>query len=119
MKKITLLIIVIMMSFVSYAQVFVNDVDINKLEGVKYVELLGTSKFLSTKLVVSVDYGQEQKLFKSQRIKDDSGKTQDFNSIIDALNFMELNGWEFVNNYTVTVGQQNVYHYLLRKKSQK
>lgn len=116
MKRITLLFVGAMMSFVGYSQVFVNDVDINKSENVKYVELLGTGKFLSTKLVVSVDYGQPKKLFKSQMIKDLSGETQDFNSMIDALNFMELNGWEFVNNYTVTVGQQSVYHYLLRKK---
>jgi hypothetical protein len=34
-----------------------------------------------------------------------------FNSIIDALNFMTKDGWEFVQAYAFSVGQSgNVYH---------
>ncbi len=37
-----------------------------------------------------------------------------FNSMIDALNFMTKNGFEFVDAYAITVDNQNVYHYLLK-----
>jgi hypothetical protein len=39
--------------------------------------------------------------------------------MIDALNFMSKNGFEFVNAYAITMGNQNVYHYLLRNLKNK
>jgi len=36
--------------------------------------------------------------------------------MIDAMNFMGAKGWEFVQAYVVTVGKQNVYHWLLKKE---
>jgi len=36
--------------------------------------------------------------------------------MIDALNFMSKNEYEFVQAYALTVGNQNVYHYLMKKK---
>jgi hypothetical protein len=36
--------------------------------------------------------------------------------MIDALNFMTKNGYEFVQAYALVLSNQNVYHYLLRKK---
>jgi hypothetical protein len=51
-------------------------------------------------------------------LKDELGKALDFNSMIDALNFMAQNGFEFVNAYTITVANQNVYHYILKKKKE-
>ena len=38
-----------------------------------------------------------------------------FNSMVDAMNWMGSMGWEFVQAYVVTVGNQNVYHWLLKK----
>ncbi len=36
--------------------------------------------------------------------------------MIDALNFMTKDGWEFVQAYAFSVGQSgNVYHYLLKR----
>lgn len=82
-----------------------------------YCELVGTQKFLSTKVTVSVDYGEERSFFQDTRMKDEqTGKVQSFNSMVDALNYMGNNGWEFVQAYIVTMGQQNVYHWLLKKK---
>ena len=104
-------------SYGASAQVMVDGVDINKQEGVKYVQLLGTAKFMSTKITVNINYGQEVKAFSgSQKIDGPDGKTHVFNSMVDALNFMEDNGWEYVNSYAITVGNQNVYHYLLKRK---
>ena len=37
--------------------------------------------------------------------------------MIDALNFMSKNGYDFVTAYAFAIGNQNVYHYLMRKKN--
>jgi len=42
-----------------FAQVFVDDVDINKLD-IEYCEIIGQRKFLSTKVKVTVDYEQKR-----------------------------------------------------------
>ena len=103
-------------STVSFGQVTVEGVDINKLD-IKYCELIGFNKSLfGKKIIVTVDYGQKFSLFKSQLIKGPDGKPVVFNSMIDALNFMEKNGWEYVNNFAISSGNGSVYHYLLRRK---
>jgi hypothetical protein len=38
--------------------------------------------------------------------------------MVDALNYMGSDQWEFVQAYIVTTGQQNVYHWLLKKRKQ-
>lgn len=43
------------------------------------------------------------------------GKYFSFNSMIEALNFMNDNGWEFVNAYAFSTGSQSVYHFLLKR----
>lgn len=116
MKRLPILFLALLLSYFSYSQVFIDGKNINDEEGVKYCELLGMSKLLSMKVTVQIDYGQPPKLFKSQQIKDKDGKAMTFNSMVDALNFMEKNGWEYVNSYAITVGGNNVYHWLLRRK---
>lgn len=82
----------------------------------KYCLLLATGKFLSNEVDIRIDYGQDSSLFEDTRIRDKNGKTIIFNSVMDALNYMESIGWEYVNAYAITVGNQNVYHYLLKAK---
>ncbi|HEY0067614.1 MAG TPA: hypothetical protein VGB46_09625 [Flavisolibacter sp.] len=96
----------------------VNDIPIKDID-VEYVQIVGTSRLLSSKLTIEIDFGQENKLFSSDkdtRVKDANGKNMIFNSMIDALNFMTKSGYEFVQAYAISVSNQNVYHYLLRKK---
>lgn len=82
-----------------------------------YAQIMGVQKFLSTKVNITVDFGQARGFFTDTRLRDEkTGQLQTFNSMVDALNFMAQDGWEFVQAYTITVGQQNVYHYLLRRK---
>lgn len=45
-------------------------------------------------------------------------KNKSFNSMIDGMNYMGDRGWEFVQAYVITHGNQNVYHYVLKKKTQ-
>jgi hypothetical protein len=87
-----------------------------------YCELVGTLKFMSNKVTVEVDYGQEIKSwsFQDDRIVDPAtGKPKNFNSMVDAMNFMGESGWEFVQAYVVTSGNQNIYHWLLKLQVQK
>lgn len=84
-----------------------------------YCELLGVQKFLSTKVIISIDFGEYRGLFQDTRMRDDSGKVQSFNSMVDALNYMGKYGWEFSQAYTVSSGQQHVYHWLLKKEIDK
>jgi len=43
-------------------------------------------------------------------------KTQSFNSMVEGMNRMGQDGWEFVQAYIVSHGDQHVYHWLLKKK---
>lgn len=120
MKKILLLITLFSYAISLKAQT-VNDIPIKDID-VEYVQIVGTSKLFSTKLTVQIDFGQRTKFFSSGKetiVKDEEGKALDFNSMMDALNFMSKNGFEFVNAYAITMGNQNVYHYLLRNLKNK
>jgi hypothetical protein len=81
--------------------------------------VVATSNLLGTKVSISVDKGQEVKLFRNTgAVKDDEGKLKKFNTVVDALNYMNEDGWEFVDAYSVTVGQQNVYHYMMKRATE-
>lgn len=95
----------------------VNDVPIKDI-AVKYIQIVGTSTLIGNKVTIEIDFGQQNKLFSSKdtQVKDENGNLMKFNSMIDALNFFDKNGYEFVNAYAITMGSQNVYHYLMVKK---
>lgn len=86
-----------------------------------YCELVGidTRKLFSFKqnLNVLVDYGESDNEFESGFIIDEkNGKAKTFSSMVEAMNFMGQNGWEFVQAYTIsepTGGQ--VYRWLLKR----
>ena len=90
-----------------------------KAQGKIYCELLGTQQFLSKKVTVQVDFGQESRYFADNRLVDADGKVIVFNSMVDAMNYMGTMGWEFEQAYVVTIGSgsgsSNVYHWLLSK----
>lgn len=108
MKKCILIGLIILCSKIIVAQITVP----------KYIycELLGTSKFLSTKVSVSVDFGQESGFFRNTKMVDSAGNVIEFNSMVDAMNFFGEKGWDFVQAYVVTIGNQNVYHWLLKRE---
>ena len=82
-----------------------------------YCQLVGTGKLFSSKVTVQADFGQQTTFWKEvDYIKDENGKKINFNSMVDAMNFMGTQGWEFVQAYVVTVNSQNVYHWLLKKE---
>lgn len=85
-----------------------------------YCELVGTGKFLSSKVTVKVDFGQSTSYWSGnskQGLVDENGKSKEFNSMVDAMNYLGAFGWEFVQAYVVTENSnQNVYHWLLSKE---
>lgn len=85
-----------------------------------FCELLGVQKFLSTKVTVTVDFGQARNFFSDNRLTDENGNVIVFNSMVDAMNYMGALGWQFEQAYVVTLGNgstgQNVYHWLLSKE---
>lgn len=95
----------------------INNVPIENIN-VEYVQIVGTSKTFSTKLNIDIDFGQENSMWtaKDTQLRDKNGKKVVFNSMIDALNFMSANGYEFIDANAIIVNSQNVYHYMLRKK---
>lgn len=97
----------------------INGISFKDLD-VQYLQIVGTSKFLSKKLTIAIDIGQKTKYFSSNTdvtlLKDENGDGIIFNSMIDALNFMSKNGYDFVTANIITTEGQNVYHYLMKKR---
>ena len=119
MKKFIVISLFFLFSYsVTYSQVNVNGVNINELD-IKYCSIVGYNTFLfGKKIIVSIDYGQKYQFWKSQEISDSNNKPVIFNSVIDALNFMEKNGWQYINTaeYTYTYGNSNASQFLFKKK---
>lgn len=117
MKKMFLIVGLTLLSIGAKAQVIVEGTNVNDLD-LQYIELVGKTKLLSpTKIKVFVDYGQAFS-WSQQTIKSADGKTSAFNSMVDALNFMDSNGWEYVNNYIISdASGELTYKYLLKKKA--
>ena len=118
MKKILIIICALFISVVAFSQENNEQQTVDqqiKYTNYIYCELLGKSKFLSSKVSVDIDFGQSVSFWTpDRRYKDENGKSVNFNSMVDAMNFMGSVGWEFVQAYVVTVGNENVYHWLLK-----
>lgn len=80
-----------------------------------YCEIHATQLPLKKSVSIQIDFGQKVKAFQADGLVDENGKALVFNSTIDAINHMASLGWEVEQTYAVTLGQQNVYHYLLSK----
>lgn len=88
-------------------------------EKVIHCEIVGY-KFLG-KMTVEIDMGQSTGVLglNTSYITDENGKAKKFNSIIDALNFLGDNGWEFVQAYTIVINSVPETHYVLRQRIEK
>lgn len=80
-----------------------------------YAEIIGDERLFSRNVIIEIDYGQENKLFADNRIRNDQGKVKKFNSMVDALNAMSTDGWEFVQAYVITIDTRCRRHWLLKK----
>jgi len=92
----------------------------NKNEREVYCQLMGRETgFFSTKISIELDLGESKSWFESiagkSPLADEDGETINFNSMVDALNHMAKDGWKFINAYCITVDDNNVYHYIMKK----
>ncbi|MBL0026875.1 MAG: hypothetical protein IPO98_18630 [Saprospiraceae bacterium] len=95
---------------------FVNNIPLDSIS-TEYVEIIGTTKLLSSKLNIELDFGQYNSIWKNSdtRLTNDHGKKIDLNSMIDALNFMSQNGYEYIDSYVLSNSNVSAYHYILHK----
>lgn len=81
----------------------------------EYCQLNAQQK-LNGKVNISIDYGQQQKFFSRNLFRDSEGRPVEFNSVIDALNWLNSQGWEFINAYVQVEDGSSVSHYVLRRR---
>lgn len=122
MKKLfSITALCLFLSFQLFSQVIVEGVNINELENVTVCQIIATGRLFSSKITIDIDYGQKTKFGKKgSSVKGQNGKSRKFNSTIEAINYMESNGWIYIDALSITVdsglgGKQNVYHYYFRK----
>ena len=117
MKKLLFLFSFLVFSIMSLTTQAQSQKDTLALKPYIFCELIGSSS-INTKTRVVVDFGLDHPSRKEKRLLDEqTGKIKVFNSMIDALNFMSLKGWEFVQAYVTIDGKDNITHWLLKKKS--
>ena len=101
---------------------FVDNVNINNID-VKFCELVHLDVgFTGGNAYIYIDYGQFIEKPQEVTIRNNRGRAVYFNSIVGALNFMEKNGWEYINqsvssNSSIAVGKTaTIYKILLKRK---
>ena len=95
----------------------INNVPITEIDA-EYMRIIGYAKLMSNKVKVSLDFGQRNSVWtgKDDIIKDENGKNVVFNSMIDALNFMAENKYEYVNSYGVINSNNQVIDFIILRK---
>lgn len=90
-----------------------------QLEARKYFcEIKGTSKTLSAGLKIVFDFGESpvysiwNGLKGKQKLVDENGKEIDFNSMVDAANYMSEKGWNFQQAYTSFYEGYVIHHWI-------
>ena len=83
-----------------------------------YIEIVGKTKFMSSKLEIRIDYGQEYKqIFATeQQVIDELNNFVSFNNLIDALNFFTKYGYVLDKVYIITYGNVSVFHWVIKKE---
>ncbi len=115
--------LLILLSFVHITSVFGQSLP-DSLVSKKYVycELSSVNKAFKSFIYVVADFGDNTNSSDNHIIKDEkTERNKEFNSMVDALNFMSDKGWEVVSVYT-NVSSNNVNNittssstYLLKK----
>ncbi len=96
-----------------------NNINVNDLEDVNYVRVEILPRLLLNRVDVSIDYGQERgSFFLRDQIRDENGNVIKFRSTVHVINFMDKNGWNYVNEAVIrTDDGYNIYHYLFKKET--
>jgi hypothetical protein len=109
MKKYLTIGIFLISTLISNAQK-----DSSKVE--QYCQVIATPRLLSNKVTIDIDFGEEKSIWRDTRLKTDGGRLKKFNTVIDALNYMGMAGWIFINAYPVRMGEIEMYHFAFKKQ---
>ncbi len=112
MKKILTIGIFLISTIATNAQT-----DTSKIE--QYCQVIATPKLFSNKVTIDIDFGEEKSFWRDTRLKTDGSKIRNFNTIIDALNYMGREGWVFINAYPVRLGDTEIFHFAFKKQFSK
>jgi hypothetical protein len=123
MKKITLILLVAMVPFLTLAQ---------KGSKIEYMMIKGVEVFNSTdagadirelalgnvtsenvKLMIAFDYGD----LRTKEVKEMQGKR--YRTMISAVNAVASYGWEFINSSVIVEDKMKVHYYYLRRAKKK
>ena len=88
-----------------------------------FCEIKGTNKTLSAGLKIVFDFGESpvysiwSGLKSQQKMVDENGKEIDFNSMVDAANYMSEKGWNFQQAYTSFYEGNVIHHWIFYKEA--
>ena len=117
MRKLSLTLMVLALIFASTVAFAQEPVKPYKV----YCEIVATTKIFSNKATVELDFGQFSGFWSSDRqLVDEQGNTIDFNSALDAANYMARRGWDLEEVFIVqemSNGSSSSprYHWVLSK----
>ena len=77
-----------------------------------------SSNIFTRKMKVNIDTGQRNTHFmNSEKLRNpETGAELEFNSIVDALNYMSSQGWDFVQTFVEVSEGSSTTYWLLRKE---
>lgn len=116
MKTYLVTIMIVLIGSMAQAQ-YAGDKSFSEID-VDYLEILESQRMLSSKIAVRIDYGQSRKLLFEDLdiLRDKTGSPILFNSMIDCLNYMSTQGYEFVSVVQNADPQLIRKGYLLKRK---
>ena len=126
MKKITLILLVAMVPFLSMAQkgskveymmikgieVQMNNESTNPGEDVREMAL-GSISSENVKLIVAFDYGN----LRNAEVKEMTGKR--FRTMMSAVNTAAEKGWEFINSNVISEDKMKIHYYYMKRNKKK
>jgi len=109
MKKAVIVSIVFLSSAVLNAQTDTSKVD-------QFCQVIATPRLLSNKVTIDIDFGDKKSFGRDTRLKTVGGEIKKFDTVIDALNYMGMEGWTFINAFPVRIGETEIYHFAFKKQ---
>lgn len=88
-----------------------------------YCEIKGIGKSFSSGLKITMDFGEHSKysigkgVIESKNLVAEDGESLEFNSMVDAANYMEEHGWIFKQAYSSFYGGTAVYNWIFYKEA--
>lgn len=113
MKRITLLLMVLLMALTLFAQTHRY-----------YCEVKGIEKELTSGLKIIMDFGNTTSynvwgdLSSKLKFVDEKGEAINFNSMVDAANYMVGKGWQFQQAYSSAYGGSSIIHWIFYKDAE-